>query len=273
MEGGIVNPKRFREECSHIFVRRERKEVMPELPAVNRTKLFCAVPEYARKAYKAEEDKLKGILKDAILDGREDSFQTNSMVMQSLIVMRQIVGIAKVPSAVEFVQEFLEENDRKICIGVHHIKCMEMFVEQLTPICLELGLPAPLTLTSDLDALQRFKVAEEFNRIPKGVLIGSTLSMGEGLNLQTCSDFLMHERQWNPGNEMQFEGRFARIGQEASSINGTYVLGDKTVDTIMDGIVETKRIAFDNTMDKDGYQGAWSESSIIKELTKQIMNS
>ena len=46
-------------------------------------------------------------------------------------------------------------------------------------------------------------------------MVASQLAAGEGLNLQTCSDCVMHERQWNPGKEEQAEGRFIRIGQTA----------------------------------------------------------
>ena len=49
-------------------------------------------------------------------------------------------------------------------------------------------------------------------------MVASTLAAGEGLNLQTCSDCVIHERQWNPANEEQVEGRFIRIGQIAETV-------------------------------------------------------
>ena len=50
----------------------------------------------------------------------------------------------------------------------------------------------------------------------------SQLASGEGLNLQTCCDCVMHERQWNPGKEEQCEGRFIRIGSTATSVSAVY---------------------------------------------------
>ena len=58
---------------------------------------------------------------------------------------------------------------------------------------------------------------DKFNKLHHvALLVASQLAAGEGLNLQTCCDCVMHERQWNPGKEEQCEGRFIRIGQNAT---------------------------------------------------------
>jgi len=273
-EAGIKNPELFRQKISHISIRRERKEVMPELPDVSRLKLYCEVPEYARKEYNKERDKIKDIVDKAALDGSDlTSFKSQGQIMQSLIIMRQIVGIAKVDVTREFVEEFLEETDRKIGVFVHHKECGRLLMEQLTTFCEKNGYPEPLQLTATLDASERFQIQEKFNGPNHRLLIGSMLASGEGLNLQTCSDCVMHERQWNPANEEQTESRFVRIGQLSDIVNATYVLGDNTVDTIFDGIVETKRRIFNNSMNKTGYTNTWNEKSLIVELAEAIAKS
>jgi hypothetical protein len=270
-EGGINNPSKFKEFISNIAIRRERTEVLPELPLINRTRILCEVDKVARALYNEAEDKLLGILKDAAIDGTENKFETQSAIQQSIMVMRQIVGIAKVPTTVEFVEEFLEDTDRKIVIFVHHKKCGEMILSQLKDYCAENRYREPLKLTADMDSAARFATQEQFNsKSGYRVLVASTLASGEGLNLQTCSDCIMHERQWNPSNEEQAEGRFIRIGQMAQSVNATYIHGDNTVDTIFDGIVERKRIQFNAVMNKEGYKNEWNESSIMNEVLAAI---
>jgi hypothetical protein len=270
-EGGIKHPKKFREQISSFAIRRERIEVLPELPLVNRMRVLCEVPKHARKIYEEEEDKIRDIYNSGALDGTENSFDNQSAIMTSLMVMRQIVGIAKVPSTVNFAQEFLEETDRKLAIFVHHKKCGELILSQMTEFCKENEFPPPLSLTADLDSAARADIAEKFNGPDSRLIIASTLASGEGLNLQSCADCIMHERQWNPANEEQAEGRFIRIGQKAKNINATYIHGDDTVDTILNGIVEPKRIAFNNTMNK-GIVPAWNENDIIKGLVEAIVN-
>ena len=82
----------------------------------------------------------------------------------------------------------------------------------------------------------------------------------------------MHERQWNPQNEEQAEGRFIRIGQQSDSVNAIYVHGDDTIDTVLDGIVERKRLFFQSAMNKE-VVATWHEGSIVKELAQAIVNS
>lgn len=268
-EGGIRNPARFREKISHIAVRRERTEVLPELPLVNRTRILCEIPEYARKTYKETEDKLIDIYNNAVIGGEENSFETQGSILQQLVILRQITGIAKVPRTVEHAKEFLEETDRKLVIFVHHVKCGEMVLEQLKSWCAVENLPEPLALSANMNAAERMDVAEKFNGPDYRVLVASTLASGEGLNLQTCSDCIMHERQWNPANEEQAEGRFVRIGQKADSVNAIYVHADDSVDTDLDEIVSRKRVQFHAAMNK-GEMPVWNEAGMISELVEKI---
>jgi hypothetical protein len=268
-EGGIRNPQKFKEMISHIAIRRERTEVMPELPVITRNRILCEVPDFARKTYKEEEDKLMDLVKDSLIDGTEGTFANQAKIMQSLMVMKQIVGIAKVPATVEFVKEFLEETDRKLVVFVHHIKCGELLKTQLTEYCNENNLQAPLVLSASMNSLERGQTADKFNGPNHRLMIASTLAAGEGINLQTCSDCVIHERQWNPANEEQAEGRFIRIGQKAEVVTATYFHGDDTIDSILDEIVERKRMAFHEAMNK-GQVPMWNESDIISDLVKQI---
>ncbi len=270
IEGGISNPKKFKEHIADIAIRRERAEVMPELPLISRLKLIVEVPEHARKAYEAERQKLKDFMKDAIIDGEEDSLATHRQMMESIIIMRQIIGLAKMPSTIEWLEEFLEETDRKIVCFVHHKRCGEEIFKKMSDWCFENGYAQPLQLTSEKSPEERIHIQDLFNGSKHRLLVASTLASGEGLNLQTCSDCILHERQWNPQNEEQAEGRFIRIGQKANAVNATYVHGDNTIDTVLDSIVERKRIAFHNSMNK-GEMATWNEQSLVKELVNALV--
>ena len=100
------------------------------------------------------------------------------------------------------------------------------------------------------------------------ILVASTLAFGEGLNLQSCSDCLLVERQWNPANEEQAECRFVRIGQKADSVQSTYIIASGTVDEYLTEIVERKREIVARTLSNK--ELIWNESEIIKELADRI---
>jgi hypothetical protein len=270
-QGGIKNVKAFKEYTKDLIIRRERVEVMPELPLVNRVKLYCQMEEHANEAYQNEVNEFVKFYNNAVIGGEEGTFESAQGILARLARMRQITGLAKIPVTLEDIEEFFDETDRKLAVFVHHVAVGKLLVDKARELDVirEKGIKV-LTLTADMNSEQRYQVQEEFNNTPQILMIGSTLASGEGLNLQSCSDCIMHERQWNPANEEQAEGRFIRIGQKAQSVTAKYALAIDTVDDILDGIVARKRIAFNAAMNK-GEITQWNQQSIIKELSESIV--
>lgn len=265
-QGGIRNIERFREYTKDICIRRERSVVMPELPAVNRTKLYIkmdvdqeaiyddAVDEFV-KWYQDQNEQISGI-----------------HILAAMAKMRKLAGLAKISATMEYVDEFVEDTDRKLVIFAHHKDVQEILYESIKE---KYGEAIPVfQLTADTDSQKRFEIQESFNASKRALMVASQLAAGEGLNLQTCADCVMHERQWNPGKEQQCEDRFARIGQEATSVNAVYAQleGITAIDAQLDTIVENKRYHFHKTMNKTEMP-TWSEESIGKELAQVIVNA
>jgi SNF2 family DNA or RNA helicase len=55
------------------------------------------------------------------------------------------------------------------------------------------------------------------------------------------------ERQWNSPKEVQFEGRFWRLGQK-NKVQATYYICRNTIDEWLTQLVENKRIAIDTAL-------------------------
>lgn len=204
-----------------------------------------------------------------VMEGRED--ELNGMnILAKLARLRHIIGLAKIPQTVEFVDEFLEDTDRKLVIFVHHQDVGEIIYSQLNE---KYGQDMPvLKLVSSYGPQERFEIQEKFNNAPRALMVASTLAAGEGLNLQTCADCILHERQWNPANEEQAEGRFIRIGQLATSVSAIYAEAEGSVDYHLDGINERKRQAFHATMNK-GVAPTWNQTEFAKELATAIVTA
>lgn len=264
-EGGIRNIPAFKDYISDIAIRRERTEVMSELPLINRMKLYVNMDAIEQKTYNDEVSEFVKWYNGYVIDGTEDKIDSLSIIAK-LARMRHITGLAKIPQTIEFVKEFIEETGRKIVIFVHHKDVGILLYDELRK---EFGSKV-MKLTAEMNGEERFKIQESFNNTKECILIGSTLAMGEGLNLQTCADCVMHERQWNPANEEQAEGRFIRIGQQADSVNATYVEAEGTVDEILDEIVERKRLQFHDSMNKGSLRG-WTDGDIVREMAVSIV--
>lgn len=264
--GGIQDPDKFKEFVKDIVIRRERTEVMKELPLVNRMRLYIQLDEINQDEY---DDAVSDFVKwynDAVLGGEEDQL-SGMNILAKMSRMRHIAGLAKIPATIEFAKDFIEETERKLVIFVHHKDVGSLIYDQLTK---ELPDTPIMKLTGEMNGIERFQTQEKFNGTGQCILVASTLAAGEGLNLQTGADCIIHERQWNPANEEQAEGRFIRIGQTANSVNATYPLGEGTIDDLFDEIVERKRDYFQTAMNKS-VRNEWDQSNLGKELAEGII--
>lgn len=266
-EGGIKNVKYFKEYVEHIIFRRERADVMKELPLINRVKLHVQLDEIEQTTYNDEVSEFVKWYNDFVMSGEEDSIDGLQMLAK-MSRMRHITGLAKIPATVEFVEEFIEDTDRKLVIFIHHKDVGQLLYDELVKRFGE-NIPV-MKITAELSSAERFEVQEQFNKLPRVIMVASTLASGEGLNLQSCADCIMHERQWNPANEEQAEGRFIRIGQTSNTVNGTYVEAEGTIDEHLDIIIETKRRSFHAVMN-DSEAPIWNQSDIGKELASRIV--
>lgn len=267
-EGGIKSTRlaAFKEYTKDICIRRERTEVMQELPLVNRTKLNVVMDPAQEVVYdQAVEEFVQWYM--------EQAENINGMhLLAAMAKMRHLVALAKIPTTLDYVNEFVEDTDRKLVVFAHHKDVQDILHDEIKTAHGDKILV--LKLTAELNGEQRYEVQQKFNSATRAIMVASQLASGEGLNLQTCADCVMHERQWNPGKEEQCEGRFIRIGQIATSVNAVYAHMDglTAIDEQLDAIVERKRIQFHQAMNKGEVQ-AWSEDSVVKELATSIVNA
>lgn len=265
--GGLANPEAFKRKTSHFIIRREREEVMPDLPKIDRQFAFHEMAKEVEQAYLQQFQLFRDEYNKQGYDPDASAFDKASNILAYLSKMRHIVGLSKIDPCIDHVMEFLGSTDRKITIFVHHRDVSSILTEKLNRLLRELELEPVIELTADLDPEHRYSGVQEFKDNPKKrILIASTLGFGEGLNLQFCSDCIILERQWNPSNEGQAEARFPRPGSTASSITVHYLVAVGTVDEFFAEIVERKRVIVDSTLSGEA-AAEWDQSSIMKELT------
>jgi len=265
-EGGIRRIQQFKEHTKDLCIRRERSEVMSELPLVNRTKLYVKMTEEQEAVYdEAVDDFVKWY--ESELEN-----MSGMAIIAAMQKMRHLVALAKIPATLEYVEEFVEDTDRKLVVFAHHKDVQAILFDELTKRYG--GEMNVVKISSDMDGQARYDAQVIFNGGARSIMVASQLAAGEGLNLQTCADCVMHERQWNPANEEQCEGRFIRIGQTAETVSAVYteMQGLTTIDPQLDGIVERKRIQFHNAMN-NGEPMRWNEDSMMKELAEVIVRS
>lgn len=264
--GGLRNPEAFHEKTKDFILRRTKDEVLKDLPALSRKFFHCELDRRLNKAYGEALQELEDLYYN---DDEDDAFTRNSNILAIMTKMRQVTGIGKVMQAVDFVTEFIESNDRKIVVFAHHHVAINMLLENLNKYLSENDHPPCLNLHSGLNGDDRQRMVEKFKDDSKcRVMIASTLAAGEGLNLQFCADAVMLERQWNPANEEQAEGRFHRFGQQ-NAVSITYMIASETIDEYFTELVESKRAIVASTMDNKEIQ--WDQASLMSELANILV--
>jgi superfamily II DNA or RNA helicase len=268
--GGIRKPDEFRDYTKDFLIRRERTTVLPELPIINRQKLYVELENIEAKTYNDETSSFVKWWNEKVISGEEHSKDTGLQLLAKLSRLRHITGLAKIPATLEFVEQFVEQADnKKLLIGVHHIDVGNILYDELKAKYPDFIV---LKITGSMNSLEKFEAQEKFNNNEKVLCVASTLAAGEGMNLQTANNVVLHERQWNPANEQQFEDRIIRIGQNAQSVTGTYVLGADTVDDLFDGIVDMKRNSFHKSMNTNELSNPnWVESDLMRDLANMIV--
>lgn len=275
--GGLSDPKRFGEYTADFLIRHERKDVLPDLPPIQRNFIVNVLAENLSDSY---SDELREFI-NKYEESKEG--QEVSNVLAIMARMRHIVGLSKTSDAVDWISEFIESSNGtkpKLTIFHHHEDVGQILYVGLSRFCRENELPAPIWLSEPgiSDEVRQSRVTEFVTNGEKQLLIASTLKSGEGLNLQVCHHALIVERQWNPASEEQAEGRFSRIGSEATHISVSYLICAGSIDEIFSEIVELKRqyIAESNAalMGKDATQVTkFNETSIMKELAETLFRS
>jgi SNF2 family DNA or RNA helicase len=282
--GGIKNIKRFKEYTANLIIRREYEEVMEEFPETNRMKLPVQLDELNQIAYDESVSDFVAWYNEAVIGGEEDKL-SGIALLAKMARMRHITGLAKIPATLGFVEEFVEDTEKKLVIFVHHkdvgilmhnalIDCNKETNPEYYELATEIkrhGIKV-LKYTSEHTGKESgWLIQETFNSNKRCIMIASTLACGEGLNLQTCADCILHERQWNPQNEDQAApGRFKRIGQEANVINITVPEAEGTIDEHLDMLVEEKRSRFHAVMNTSE-KPVWNETDFARNLAERIV--
>src|SRR6266853_1451400 len=223
----------FKELTSQWIIRRERHEVLKNLPPLTRDYQIIEIDDInIRNSYNRTLDLFKNYLDD---QKNSRSGINSTEILGWLAKLRAITGQAKCKPALEWIIDFLESSDESLAIGIQHHSVRDTLYYVLEAKNLN-----PLKLSGEDSVYRKADIVREFTRGNARVLVINSLAGGVGLNLQTCAQALVLERQWNSADEEQFEGRFHRDGQKQAVII-TYMIAKGTIDEFFHELVNKKR--------------------------------
>lgn len=251
---------RFKEVTSKFILRRERHDVLTNLPPLTRDYQIIEIDDVAIKnTYNRTLDLFKNWLSD------NKSGANSTQLLGWLAQLRAITGQAKCKNALEWTKDFIESTEESLAIGIHH-----QSVRDTLYLILEGMGVRPLKLSGEDSVYRKADIVRRFTQGDNRILVINSIAGGVGLNLQTCAQALVLERQWNSADEEQFEARFHRDGQQ-KAVTITYMIAKGTIDEFFHEMVEKKR----RILVEAGIGTSWDLGSDIEsllDLSNQIVS-
>ena len=214
----------------HCFYRREKKDVLKDLPDKMRQIVKCDIDTRADydKALADLETYMRENLKKS--EGEIDK-SLRGEIMVRMGILKQISARGKIDAVAEFIEEIVDAGE-KIVVFVHHKEVAHKLLDRF---------PGSLLITGDNVGENRQRAIDEFQNNPaKNVIICSIKAAGVGITLTASSRVAFVELPWHPADCDQCEDRCHRIGQK-DSVQCTYFLGDGTIDEDIYDIIQRKR--------------------------------
>jgi SWI/SNF-related matrix-associated actin-dependent regulator 1 of chromatin subfamily A len=215
----------------HCFYRREKKEVLKDLPDKMRNVIRVDItnrPEYQ----KAEKKFIEYLRENLQKTEGEITTALRGEVMVQMGILKKVAARGKIEEVVGHIQEVVDAGE-KIVVFAWHKEMVQALKE---------AVPGAVTIVGDDNMDQRQRSMDNFqNNAKVQVIICNIKSGGVGITLTASSRVVFIELPWHPADCDQCEDRTHRIGQK-NSVQCTYFLGHETIDEdIYFDIIEKKR--------------------------------
>ena len=213
---GHQNTTRLKELLNPFMLRRKKSEVLTQLPP-----LFTQHVTVERSRAPGSEDKNVAALAsldhelkirlNAVQSGPnsdEECLNLLGKASQSTATLRRHLGLAKLPSVLEIVEEELSSGavNKIILFAIH-----TQVVDQAHAALKHYG---AVTLNGGTPTAQRQRNIDAFQNDPQcRVFIGNILAAGTGINLTAAHEVAFIEADWVPANNTQAAMRAHRLGQ------------------------------------------------------------
>jgi SWI/SNF-related matrix-associated actin-dependent regulator 1 of chromatin subfamily A len=252
----------LRERC---MVRREKKDVLADLPAMQRTVVPVEVDD--PKAY---EQAMNDIVR--WMAGQRGELPSESAYRAEMLVriegLRQLAVAAKYAATREWLANWLDTAEgEKLVVFAHHRDAQEKLKADLA----DYG--AVSISGGDSDDNRDAAVKRFWNDPTCRVIVCSIKAASVGLNLQCASNVAFVEFAWHAADMDQAEARCHRIGVQGA-VTAYWIAGEDTFDEDMIALIESKRevahaAVSGGEIEKQANVVAWFEKLIERKRTKE----
>lgn len=230
------------------YVRRTKKDVLPELPAKRKAEVFVSLGKAERSVYDKAENDLFEFLGDCAREKAEAIGENgdhadyiarqraqSAEALVRLNTLRRVSGEGKISLAKEWIANFLADSDEKLVVFAHHKSVVQGLAAEFD---------AP-RIDGSTSQTERQVAVDRFQSDPTSRLIVCSIkAAGLGITLTAASNVLFIESDWTPAGNAQAEDRCHRIGQN-DSVTAWYLHAENTVDARIAELLAEKALLID----------------------------
>lgn len=277
--------------ADHVWVRRRKRDVLPDLPKTQQFAKWVEVPltEY-RKAHREVIGKLTDWVKEYRKEnGRqnpdEDTIHEYAASQVGLVsLLRRAAGLSKVDVLVEDIRRHVDETTeivggkkvftRPLIVWTQHRDVSDAMAEAVPAAVAESGI-----IRGGVSHAERDRLVAEFQAGNIPVLVCSIAAAGVAITLTRSSDMFFAESDWTPALIRQAMDRAERIGQTADRIISTTYLAEGTLDGRIQQVLKEKSkildVIFGDGNDVsviDDSDDTQSSTEIVEQLIRDIID-
>lgn len=254
---GYYNLQQLRERLSSILLRREKREVIKELPHITEVDVPVQMSWEQREYHSNAAMGVAAILRKKFItpyDMNRLMLLLNQMRMacdSTFLIDKETHISPKLEELRHILVEKMDltNSDRKVIIFSEWVRMNGIIGKMLR----EHGIPY-VELSGKVPVKNRQKLVNEFQNNPRCKVFLSSEAGGAGLNLQAADTVINFELPWNPAKKNQRIGRIDRLGQRADHLTVINLITRNSIEMRIATGLELKQSLFDSVLSPGNHQ-------------------
>lgn len=261
------NVEELRQLIKPIMIRRLKKDVMKDLPALERIYDWHEMSEKGQRVYNKV---LQGVY-ESLADwnpGEAGAERAVPTILAQIMRLKQVCASDKKDRVAELATELYDTHENG---GASKVIIFSQFKAIAKGIANLLGHEA-VCMTGDDSKLDQLRTEDAFQNNPKvHFLTGTWQVMGEGKNLTAAGYVIFADLFWTPANHQQCEERcYGRIG-DMHGATSYYVVVKDTIEDWIQEILVRKQAVINQTVEGIDTERSASMANELMMRLKQEM--
>lgn len=228
---------------NNLMIRRRKEDVLQELPDKIQSVIHIQL-DNQREYDLAHKDFLSWLAKH---NPKKVDKASKSEKLTRIGYLKQLVGRLKLPTVIEWIQNFLRASDEKLVVFAYHKHVIEELANKFKSLC--------VVVNGDITGKKRELAVKKFQtNSSTRLFFGNLIAAGQGITLTASSTVLIAELDYVPGRLLQAEARVHRIGTK-NCVNTYYMVAKNTMEIPLLRLLQSKQGNLNTVIDGGIDQG------------------